>query len=56
VCAFVGGQVALEALHQITRLCPPATLGAAWIYDLRTMYASREPVPRRPACPVCGDL
>jgi bacteriocin biosynthesis cyclodehydratase domain-containing protein len=56
VCAFVGGQVALEALHQITRLCPPATLGAAWIYDLRTMHASREPVPRRPGCPVCGDL
>ena len=29
VCAFVGGQVALEALHQLTGLCPPATLGIA---------------------------
>ena len=42
VCAFVGGQVALEALHQVTGLCPPATLGAAHIYDLRTMRVTRE--------------
>jgi bacteriocin biosynthesis cyclodehydratase domain-containing protein len=54
VCAFVGGQVALEALHQITGLCTPATLGTAVIYDLRTSELSREPVPRRPDCDVCG--
>jgi molybdopterin-synthase adenylyltransferase len=54
VCAFVGGQVALETLHQLTGLCPPATLGVAHIYDLRTMVVTREPVPRRAACPVCG--
>ena len=54
VCAFVGGQVALEALHQITGLCPPATLGAALIYDLRTSQLTREPVPRLPDCDVCG--
>jgi bacteriocin biosynthesis cyclodehydratase domain-containing protein len=55
VCAFVGGQVALEVLHQVTGLCPPATLGAAHIYDLRTMRVSREPVPRLPDCEVCGS-
>ena len=54
VCAFVGGQVALEVLHHVTGLCPPATLGAAHIYDLRTMEVTREAVPRLPDCPVCG--
>jgi bacteriocin biosynthesis cyclodehydratase domain-containing protein len=56
VCAFIGGQVALEALHQLTGLVPPATLGAAYVYDLRTMHVSREPVPRVPGCEVCGHL
>jgi molybdopterin/thiamine biosynthesis adenylyltransferase len=54
VCAFVGGQVALEALHRLTGLCPPATLGASYVYDLRTMAVTREEVPRDPGCPVCG--
>ena len=54
VCGFVGGQVALEVLHQLTGLCPPATLGAAHLYDLRTMEVMREQVPRDPGCPVCA--
>jgi molybdopterin-synthase adenylyltransferase len=54
VCAFVGGQVALETVHQLTGICPPATLGRSHIYDLRTMSVSREAVPRLPRCPVCG--
>jgi bacteriocin biosynthesis cyclodehydratase domain-containing protein len=54
VCAFVGGQAALEALHALTGLCEPATLGAALLYDLRTMEVVREPVPRDPGCPVCA--
>jgi bacteriocin biosynthesis cyclodehydratase domain-containing protein len=54
VCAFVGGQVALEVLHQLTGLFPPATLGRAHIYDLRTMTVTREAVRRRLDCPVCG--
>jgi bacteriocin biosynthesis cyclodehydratase domain-containing protein len=53
-CAFIGGQVALETLHQLTGLFPPATLGVAHIYDLRTMEVSREPVPRLADCAVCG--
>jgi bacteriocin biosynthesis cyclodehydratase domain-containing protein len=55
VCAFVGGQVALEALHQLTGLFPPASLGVAHVYDLRTMQVSREPVPRLAGCAVCGS-
>jgi bacteriocin biosynthesis cyclodehydratase domain-containing protein len=54
VCAFVGGQVALETVHQITGVCAPATLGRAHIYDLRTMTVTHEDVPRVPGCPVCG--
>ena len=54
VCAFVGGQVALETLHQLTGVFAPASLGMAYIYDLRTMEVSREPVPRLANCPVCG--
>jgi molybdopterin-synthase adenylyltransferase len=54
VCAFVGGQVALEGVHQLTGICPPATLGRSRIYDLRTMSVSHEEVPHLPNCPVCG--
>jgi bacteriocin biosynthesis cyclodehydratase domain-containing protein len=54
VCAFVGGQVALEAVHQLTGLVRPATLGRAYVYDLRTMAVRTEDVPRVPGCAVCG--
>ena len=54
VCAFIGGQVALETLHHVTGLFPPASLGMAHVYDLRTMEVSREPVPRLADCEVCG--
>jgi molybdopterin/thiamine biosynthesis adenylyltransferase len=54
VCAFIGGQVALETLHHLTGLFPPASLGMAHVYDLRTMEVSREPVPRVAGCEVCG--
>lgn len=54
VCAFIGGQVAFETLHQVTGLCPPATLGAAHVYDLRTMHVTREEIPRLAGCEVCG--
>jgi molybdopterin/thiamine biosynthesis adenylyltransferase len=54
VCAFIGGQVALETLHQLTGLFAPASRGVAYVYDLRTMLVSREPVPRLAGCEVCG--
>ena len=54
VCAFIGGQVALETLHHLTGLFPPASLGMSYVYDLRTMEVTREPVPRVADCEVCG--
>jgi len=54
VCAFVGGQVALEALHQLTGIVPPATLGTEHVYDLRTMSVTAAAVTRVAGCPVCG--
>lgn len=54
VCAFVGGQVALETVHRLTGLVTPATLGTAYVYDLRTMEVTREEVPRLAGCEVCG--
>jgi bacteriocin biosynthesis cyclodehydratase domain-containing protein len=54
VCAIVGGHVALEAVHRLTGLVRPASLGTSFVYDLRTMQVTREPVPRLADCEVCG--
>ena len=53
VCAFVGGQVALDVVHQLTGLCRPASLGAVRVFDTRTLELTTEPVPRDPLCEVC---
>jgi bacteriocin biosynthesis cyclodehydratase domain-containing protein len=55
-CGLIGSQIGLEAMHHITGLAKPATLGVAHIYDLRTMELKREPVVPEPGCPVCGNL
>jgi bacteriocin biosynthesis cyclodehydratase domain-containing protein len=55
-CGLIGGQVGMEVMHLLTGLAEPATLGAAHIYDLRTMQLEREPVVPEPDCPVCGHL
>ncbi len=54
-CGLIGGQVGMEIVHLLTGLAPPATLGVAHIYDLRTMEVRREAVVAEPECPVCGD-
>jgi bacteriocin biosynthesis cyclodehydratase domain-containing protein len=54
VCAFVGGQVALDVVHHLTGLCASASEGSARVFDTRTMEVSSEPVPRDPCCEVCG--
>jgi bacteriocin biosynthesis cyclodehydratase domain-containing protein len=56
VCAFVGGQVALDVVHQLTGLCAPASMGRVRVFDTRTLEVSDEPVPRDPGCEVCGGL
>jgi bacteriocin biosynthesis cyclodehydratase domain-containing protein len=55
-CGLIGGQVGLDIMHLLTGLAEPSTLGAAHIYDLRTMEVEREPVMPEPGCPVCGHL
>lgn len=54
VCAFAGGQAALDVVHHLTGLCEPASKGRVRVFDTRTLSVSEEPVPRDPDCEVCG--
>jgi bacteriocin biosynthesis cyclodehydratase domain-containing protein len=54
VCAFVGGQVALDVVHHLTGLCTPASKGSVRVFDTRTLEVTAEPVPRDPHCEVCS--
>ena len=54
VCAFVGGQVALEVVHHLTGVCTPASKGVVRVFDTRTLEVSSEPVPHDPSCEVCA--
>jgi bacteriocin biosynthesis cyclodehydratase domain-containing protein len=56
VCAFIGGQVALDAVHHLTGLCEPASRGRLRVFDARTLEVSDEVVPRDAGCEVCGRL
>jgi bacteriocin biosynthesis cyclodehydratase domain-containing protein len=55
-CELIGGQVSLDAMHLLTGLAKPSTLGEIHIYDLRTMEVQHEPISPEPECPVCGGL
>jgi bacteriocin biosynthesis cyclodehydratase domain-containing protein len=55
VCAFVGGQVALDVVHQLTGLCEPASKGSLRLFDTRTLSVTAEAVPRDPLCEVCAS-
>ena len=50
----VGSLLAMEALHLLSGLARPATHGAVWSLDLRTLIATTEQVERRPDCNVCN--
>jgi hypothetical protein len=50
----VGQVIATEVLHHLTALARPATTGAVWTMDLRSLEAERTPVRRRAGCPACG--
>ncbi|HVG73793.1 MAG TPA: TOMM precursor leader peptide-binding protein, partial [Thermoleophilaceae bacterium] len=54
VCAFVGGQVALDVVHHLTGLCTPASRGMVRSFDTRTLTVAEEAVPRDPLCEVCS--
>jgi len=55
-CGVIGGMVGMEAMHFLTGLAPPVTLGVACTIDLRTMAVEREQVVPEPACSVCAAL
>lgn len=55
-CGLVGGLVGAEVMHFLTELITPATLGAGYLYDLRTMEVERFEVLPEPECPVCSHL
>jgi hypothetical protein len=45
----------MEALHWLTGLAEPATLGTSLAIDIQTLEVRREAIARRPDCPVCGS-
>lgn len=53
-CGITGGIVATEAMHHLTGVARPATLGAAWTLDLRDLALERHEVAREPECEVCS--
>jgi molybdopterin-synthase adenylyltransferase len=53
---MIGSVLSMEALHHLTGLAEPATLGTSVALDLRTLEVTREPIARRPDCPVCRDV
>jgi bacteriocin biosynthesis cyclodehydratase domain-containing protein len=53
---LIAAQVGMDVVHFLTGLTSPASLGAACMYDLRTMEMERLPVVAEPECPVCGAL
>jgi molybdopterin-synthase adenylyltransferase len=54
-CGVTGGLVATEALHFLTGVATPATLGAAYTLDLRDWRLERHEVGREPGCPICSE-
>lgn len=54
-CGVIGGLVGMEVMHLLTGVAEPATLGAAYTIDLRTLEVEREPVRAEPGCPVCAE-
>jgi bacteriocin biosynthesis cyclodehydratase domain-containing protein len=53
---MIGSVLSMEALHHLTGLAEPATFGTSVALDLRTLEVKREPIARRPDCPVCHDV
>lgn len=54
-CGLVAGMVAADAMHFLTGLLRPCTLGAGYTLDLRTFELERYEVVPETNCPVCGS-
>ncbi len=53
-CALIGGILSGDAIHHLTGLAEPATLGASLVIDIRTLAVRRLPVEPVADCPVCS--
>jgi molybdopterin-synthase adenylyltransferase len=53
-CGLIGSAVALEAVHHLTGLHRPATLGCSIVLDLRSFATERRAAPRFEDCLVCA--
>ena len=53
-CGLIGSLLATEAVHHLTGVAAPSTLGRALLVDLRTLEVSWEQAERRVSCPCCG--
>jgi bacteriocin biosynthesis cyclodehydratase domain-containing protein len=54
-CGLIGSLLATEAVHHISGVAPPATLGRSLVIDLRTLETSWEEAARHPRCPCCAE-
>ena len=52
----VGALLALEVMHLLSGLAPPATAGRALLVDMATLESRWEDIARDPECPACGAL
>jgi molybdopterin-synthase adenylyltransferase len=55
-CGLTAGWVAIEAMHFLTGLVEPRTLGAGYTLDLLSARIERHEVIPEPCCPVCSAL
>jgi bacteriocin biosynthesis cyclodehydratase domain-containing protein len=54
---LIGSLLAMEVIHWITGIAPPATLGRGLVFDLRDFSSSWEVVTPEAACPLgCGAV
>jgi molybdopterin-synthase adenylyltransferase len=52
---IIGGLIGMEALHFLTGLVEPASLGVGLTFDMRTMEVEHDPVIQESGCRVCGS-
>jgi molybdopterin-synthase adenylyltransferase len=52
---IIGTTIAMEVVHHLTGIAPPATTGVGLTLDLRDWSLERESVPSAPDCERCGS-